>query len=178
MNDEQQQKQVSTETKAERKLNPGGFASTHLTIEPPTPASLTANLSTSSDTGTLGDGITALSRVSLSGQGQGGVAVKLTPFFTNRSVCDYQSATSADASQYATFFRGMLERGISRGEFRPVDKVNANLVIVAPVMMLMMWKHSFHSCRLEPISAPDYLDCFIDLLLNGLQATPASPTTH
>jgi len=44
-------------------------------------------------------------------------------------------------------------------------------VIVAPVVMLMMWKHSFHSCRLEPISAPDYLDCFLDLLLNGLQST-------
>jgi len=72
----------------------------------------------------------------------------------------------------------MLERGISRGEFRPIDKVNANLVIVAPVVMLMMWKHSFHSCRLEPISAPDYLDCFLDLLLNGLQTAPAAPTTH
>ena len=73
----------------------------------------------------------------------------------------------------------MLERGIARGEFRPIDKVNANLVIVAPVLMLMMWKHSFHSCRLEPISAPDYLDCFLDLMLNGLQSFPApSPNAH
>ena len=65
---------------------------------------------------------------------------------------------------------GILERGIARGEFRAVDTVNANLVIVAPIVMLMMWKHSFHSCRLEPISANDYLDCFLDLLINGLQA--------
>jgi len=65
---------------------------------------------------------------------------------------------------------GILERGIARGEFRAVDTVNANLVIVAPLVMLMMWKHSFHSCRLEPISAKDYLDCFLDLLINGLQA--------
>lgn len=73
----------------------------------------------------------------------------------------------------------MLERGIANGEFRPVDTVNANLLIVAPVVMLMMWKHSFHSCRLEPISAPDYLDCFLDLLLNGLKPTPASsPVNH
>ena len=48
--------------------------------------------------------------------------------------------------------------------------MNANLVIVAPLVMLMMWKHSFHSCRLEPISAKDYLDCFLDLLINGLQS--------
>jgi hypothetical protein len=46
---------------------------------------------------------------------------------------------------------------------------------MGPVLMLMMWKHSFHSCRLEPISAPDYLDCFLDVLLNGLQSTAGSP---
>jgi AcrR family transcriptional regulator len=65
---------------------------------------------------------------------------------------------------------GILERGIARGEFRAVDTINANLVIVAPIVMLMMWKHSFHSCRLEPISANDYLNCYLDLLINGLQA--------
>lgn len=77
---------------------------------------------------------------------------------------------------------GILERGIARGEFRAVDTVNANLVIVAPIVMLMMWKHSFHSCRLEPISASDYLDCYLDLLINGLQATdlpaPHEPTAN
>jgi glutamate-1-semialdehyde 2,1-aminomutase len=36
----------------------------------------------------------------------------LTPFFTDRPVRDYQSATSASAERYATFFRGMLRRGV------------------------------------------------------------------
>jgi glutamate-1-semialdehyde 2,1-aminomutase len=36
----------------------------------------------------------------------------LTPFFTPRPVRDYQSAVSANADQYARFFRGMLARGI------------------------------------------------------------------
>jgi glutamate-1-semialdehyde 2,1-aminomutase len=36
----------------------------------------------------------------------------LTPFFTDRPVRDYQSATGANTEQYARFFRGMLERGI------------------------------------------------------------------
>ncbi len=36
----------------------------------------------------------------------------LTPFFTNRPVRDYRSATSANTDQYARFFRGMLARGI------------------------------------------------------------------
>ena len=36
----------------------------------------------------------------------------LTPFFTDRPVRDYRSATSADTERYARFFRGMLARGI------------------------------------------------------------------
>ncbi len=36
----------------------------------------------------------------------------LTPFFTDRPVRDYASATSADTRQYAAFFRGMLARGV------------------------------------------------------------------
>jgi glutamate-1-semialdehyde 2,1-aminomutase len=36
----------------------------------------------------------------------------LTPFFTSAPVYDYQSALAADSGAYATFFRGMLKRGI------------------------------------------------------------------
>ena len=36
----------------------------------------------------------------------------LTPFFTERPVRDYASATSASAERYAAFFRGMLARGV------------------------------------------------------------------
>ncbi len=36
----------------------------------------------------------------------------LTPFFTDRSVRDFQSATSADTELYARFFRGMIVRGV------------------------------------------------------------------
>lgn len=36
----------------------------------------------------------------------------LTPFFIDRPVRDYASATSADTARYAAFFRGMLARGI------------------------------------------------------------------
>jgi glutamate-1-semialdehyde 2,1-aminomutase len=36
----------------------------------------------------------------------------LTPFFTDRPVHDYQSATSANTRHYAAFFRGMLARGV------------------------------------------------------------------
>ncbi len=36
----------------------------------------------------------------------------LTPFFTDRPVRDYASATTARSDQYGQFFRGMLSRGI------------------------------------------------------------------
>jgi len=36
----------------------------------------------------------------------------LTPFFTTTAVRDYDSALAADTGAYATFFRGMLARGI------------------------------------------------------------------
>ncbi len=67
----------------------------------------------------------------------------------------------------------MLERGIRHGEFRQIDTAHANLAIVAPVIMLMMWKHSFATCGLQAISAPEYLNCFLDLITHGLQAAPA-----
>ena len=50
---------------------------------------------------------------------EAGVAVQvnafgslLTPFFTDRPVHDYRSATSANAGHYARFFRGMIARGV------------------------------------------------------------------
>lgn len=36
----------------------------------------------------------------------------LTPFFTSEPVRDYRSATASDTAQYASFFRGMIARGI------------------------------------------------------------------
>jgi AcrR family transcriptional regulator len=69
----------------------------------------------------------------------------------------------------------MLERGINRGEFRPIDVEQAMNVIVAPMVMLMMWNHSFNSCRMQPINAQEYLNCFIDLILHGLQIVPDKP---
>ncbi len=63
----------------------------------------------------------------------------------------------------------IVERGIARSEFREVDTSQAKLVIIAPVLMLMLWKHSFAGCRSEPIAPQAYLDCLLDLLTHGLE---------
>ncbi|HYD93919.1 MAG TPA: TetR/AcrR family transcriptional regulator [Noviherbaspirillum sp.] len=67
----------------------------------------------------------------------------------------------------------MLERGVAQGEFRPMDIRQATHVICAPMIMLMMWKHSFSSCRPEPIAAEEYLNSFVELFLHGVLAEPA-----
>lgn len=70
----------------------------------------------------------------------------------------------------------MLQRGIERGEFRNIDVTNAMSVVCAPMIMLMMWKHSFSNCRPEPISPESYLNSFIDLFLNGVLNDSATPS--
>ena len=41
-----------------------------------------------------------------------GLGSVLTPFFTAAPVRNYQTATRSDTAKYATFFKGMLARGI------------------------------------------------------------------
>ena len=68
----------------------------------------------------------------------------------------------------------MLERGVKRGEFRQVDIDQATHVICAPMIMLMMWKHSFNTCSPVETSPEAYLNTFIDLFLQGILAKPPS----
>ena len=70
----------------------------------------------------------------------------------------------------------LLERGIARGEFRAVDTQQLSRALAAPILMLMIWKHSFCACRDTAISAPDYLASYIDLCLHGLLPAPAPAT--
>jgi len=67
----------------------------------------------------------------------------------------------------------MLERGVQRGEFRPVDIEQATRVICSPMIMLMMWKHSFSTCRAESVSPEAFLNSFVDMFLHGMIAQPS-----
>lgn len=70
----------------------------------------------------------------------------------------------------------LLQRGIARGEFRQVDSQQLSRVLAAPILMLMIWKHSFCACQDTPISVPDYLASYIDLCLHGLLPAAAGIT--
>jgi len=63
---------------------------------------------------------------------------------------------------------GMLERAVARGEFRPIDVKLMTQVLMAPMLMLITWKHSVGPCpraELEPLA---FLDTFLDMTLHGL----------
>ena len=74
----------------------------------------------------------------------------------------------------------ILQRGIARGEFRPMDLRFAVLSVLAPMIFLMMWKHSIGACAPTDaaIAPEDFIRAQVDVLLRGMQAgaTPA-PTT-
>ena len=72
----------------------------------------------------------------------------------------------------------LVERAIARGEFRPVDVTLATQVLIAPMLMLITWKHSIGPCPRAQLEPQAFLDTFLDITLHGLTgpagAAPAS----
>lgn len=68
--------------------------------------------------------------------------------------------------------RRALQRGIDAGEFRQLAMEPTIELLFAPLMMLVVWRHSFGACvsdRQHPFHAPeDYLRAHIDMAMNGL----------
>jgi len=62
----------------------------------------------------------------------------------------------------------MLARGMQREEIRKVDlEVDARLLI-APMLMMMMWKHSSGVCMVEEEKLETYLEHYIQMAIHGL----------
>lgn len=95
-------------------------------------------------------------------------------------ICKLMSAEAGNFPEIAQFFldevikpsdaliQQILQRGIDTGEFRAVNVETMNYVLKAPVLFLILWKHSFGPCGLQQIDPAMYLDTLIDLALNGL----------
>jgi len=62
---------------------------------------------------------------------------------------------------------GMLQRGIDKGEIRPMNTEIAGKILIAPMIMMMMWKHSFSVCQIPPDDFPAYLEQYLDMALKG-----------
>lgn len=70
--------------------------------------------------------------------------------------------------------RSVLERGIAQGEFRALDIESTIDVIIAPLLMLVIWRYSFCHCGSE-IDPETYLATHFDLLVRGLGNSNEKP---
>ena len=73
----------------------------------------------------------------------------------------------------------ILQRGISRGEFRPMDLQYGVTMVLAPLLYLSMWMNSLEACgdaanRIEP---EKYLNTQLNTLLYGFSTT-STPHAH
>ena len=70
---------------------------------------------------------------------------------------------------------GVVQRGIDRGEFRPMAQKYAVYSLIAPMIFLLMWQHSLAPCcpAQQQIEPQAFIDSQIDLLLGGMLAPPA-----
>lgn len=73
--------------------------------------------------------------------------------------------------------RRILRRGIDSGEFAPVDVDHAIYAVIAPMLFLMLWKHSGNVCTdgQTALDPETYLAVQTGIVLRGLLAKPASP---
>lgn len=62
-----------------------------------------------------------------------------------------------------------LERGMASGEFRRMDIGTCIEVVIAPVLMLVIWRHSMACCTEAQVNPREYLDLHLELLRQGLQ---------
>lgn len=68
-------------------------------------------------------------------------------------------------------FHSVLLRGMESGEFRRVDVAATTHCLIAPVLMLMMWQHSFAHCCAQPVLQPRaVVEHAAEVLLRGLIA--------
>jgi hypothetical protein len=64
----------------------------------------------------------------------------------------------------------ILQRGVDSGEFQAMDTDKAVYALIAPMIFLMMWKHSMGACAPSAniIDPQKFIQMQIDMLLNGM----------
>ncbi|MCB1887185.1 MAG: TetR/AcrR family transcriptional regulator [Rhodocyclaceae bacterium] len=67
---------------------------------------------------------------------------------------------------------GALRLGIEQGLFRPVDVPATVQVLMAPLILLSIWRTSFAVCDADACRPEKYLPAYFDLMLSGLRVQP------
>ena len=73
-----------------------------------------------------------------------------------------------------SLIRRVLQRGIDRGEFRPMDLDYAVYSVVAPMVFMILSQHSMGVCMPNNLTLDPqkYIAAQLDILLNGMRAAP------
>ncbi|HEY7674708.1 MAG TPA: TetR/AcrR family transcriptional regulator [Burkholderiales bacterium] len=69
---------------------------------------------------------------------------------------------------------GILKQGIQRGELRRLDVDPTARAMVGPILLMMLWRHSFQGFESAPLAIERYFDSYLTLVLDGLR-NPNSP---
>jgi TetR/AcrR family transcriptional regulator len=66
--------------------------------------------------------------------------------------------------------QSILQRGVDRGEFQSMDTSKSVFSMIAPMIFLMMWKHSMGACAASAniIDPQEFIHMHVDLLLHGM----------
>ncbi|HLO61624.1 MAG TPA: TetR/AcrR family transcriptional regulator [Azonexus sp.] len=64
-----------------------------------------------------------------------------------------------------------LQRGMASGEFRAMDVETTIDVVIAPILMLLIWRYSMSCCVGSESNPQLYLQIHMDLLRQGLRGT-------
>lgn len=71
--------------------------------------------------------------------------------------------------------KGIIERGIARGEFRSVDTDHVFFSVMSPLLVAMLWKHSLEPFDGKRLDAQALCRAHLDVVLHGLLKPEASP---
>lgn len=75
----------------------------------------------------------------------------------------------------------VLQRGVDRREFEPMDLQYGVYAVLTPMLYLAMWKHSMGTCLAssDSIDPEKYIAVHVETLLNGLVSRPTTaPALH
>ena len=92
-------------------------------------------------------------------------------------------AEAANFPQLAEFWRreiiergiglmsGIIQRGISQGEFRKIEPQHAARLCVAPMLIIMLWRTTFAQFDTKPYDYQGLIDAHLQTLLKGLEVS-------
>lgn len=77
------------------------------------------------------------------------------------------------ASRGLRMLEGVLRRGVERGELRPLDTQHVARLVIAPMLLLLVWKTTFERHAGAPLDAAGFIEAHLDVLMRGIAAPGA-----